>query len=198
MFTGLVESRGKIISSKRGGKSAEIEIEGGGRSARWVPGASVAVNGVCLTVVESRGRRFRTQVGPVTFQDTNLGELRVGNCVNLERPVTWGKELGGHWVQGHVDGVGIVRSLRKEGEAWRLEVGLPVGLRRYCVQKGSIAVDGISLTIAETYSDGVSLMIIPYTWEKTNLQSRKRGDRLNIEVDILAKYVEGLVGQKEG
>jgi riboflavin synthase len=134
----------------------------------------------------------------VTLENTNLGGVRVGNWVNLERPVTLGKELGGHWVQGHVDGVGIVRSFKKEGEVLRLEVKLPVELRRYCVRKGSIAVDGISLTIAETSSDGVSLMIIPYTCEKTNLGNRKRGDRLNIEVDILAKYVEGLVGQKEG
>lgn len=191
MFTGLVEGTGRIAQ-------ANLSAESGG-SIRVAPlpwsepcslGESIAVNGACLTVARVVEGGFEADVSQETLARTNLSTLQSGSLVNLERPLRVGDRLGGHWVLGHVDGVGAMRSALNEGEFWRLTFSLPKSLLRYVVEKGSIAVDGISLTVASLDADGFSVAIIPKTWDSTNLHARNVGDAVNLEVDILAKHVE--------
>jgi len=161
------------------------------------PGESIAVNGVCLTVTEfARGGRATFFVSPETLSRTSLGRLASGAKVNLERSVRLESRLSGHLVQGHVDGKARVTSISPEGGAYRLELALPAELARYCVEKGSIALDGISLTInslaAGEGETRIGVTIIPHTWEHTNLNTARPGDDINVEVDVMAKYVERL------
>ena len=159
-------------------------------------GDSIAVNGACLTVVELKSDAFRVDLSPETLRRTNLGLLEAGEGVNLERPLAAGDRMGGHIVQGHVDGTGTLRSLKPEGEGVVAMFGAPKRLMPYVVEKGFIAVDGASLTVVKRGATSFSIAVIPYTLEHTVLREKRPGDRVNLEVDIVAKYVESLVGSR--
>jgi riboflavin synthase len=158
-------------------------------AGQLAPGASIAVSGVCLTVVATDGEGMHMDVSPETARVTSLGSLRRGSLVNLERPVRLETLMGGHFVQGHVDATGTVVELRPQGEHYWLTVCYPRNLATYLVHKGSIAVDGISLTIADLADDQFGVQIIPFTWEHTNLKGARAGDPVNVECDIIGKYV---------
>lgn len=197
MFTGIIEEVGVVEALERRATGARLRV-----SCRKVledvfEGASIAVNGVCLTAVEPRPDLLTADIAPETLSRTNLGELRRGSLVNLERPLSPSGRLSGHIVQGHVDDTGELNSLRLLGEGnWWLEVRVPHALEPYLAPKGSVAIDGISLTIASLEQGRLGVAIIPHTYENTNLKSRKPGERLNLECDILAKYVERLLRQR--
>jgi riboflavin synthase len=204
MFTGLVEYVGVIESVERSGApdgpaavGARIRVNAGPLVKGLEKSGSIAVNGCCLTAVDISGETFAADLSGETLRRTSLGELKRGSPVNLERPLTAMKELGGHFVQGHVDGVGRVARLDPEGANWWFGVRVPDELVRYVAMKGSIALDGISLTVAGWHDGIVEAAIIPYTYEHTNLSSLKVGDAVNIECDILAKYVERILESKK-
>jgi riboflavin synthase len=190
MFTGIVETTGKIVTIRPGRKSTELIVR---TAIAPRVGDSLAVNGVCLTVVAKRGPRVRFDVLNETMRRTNFGELADGSLVNLERPLRANAGLDGHFVQGHVDGTGRVRRWEKVGKDYVLEVTAPRLLMKYIVEKGSIAVDGISLTVAGLGCDWFRIWIIPHTCAITNLRTRHPGEAVNLEVDILAKYVERML-----
>jgi riboflavin synthase len=193
MFTGIVEELGEIISIETLGDSARASVRGKIVSADAGHGDSIAVNGVCLTVVETDGETFTVDVVKETLARSSLGTLRPGSRVNLERAVRADQRLGGHIVQGHVDGAGAVLS-REPGDRWEtVWFSLPPELNRYVVEKGSIAVDGVSLTVTEVGDAGFSVALIPTTLALTTLGDRRPGDPVNLEVDVIAKYVEKLV-----
>ena len=187
MFTGIVEEMGMVRRHREGGRF-EFEAEVVTRDVRL--GDSIAVNGCCLTVVDHGDGWFAVDAVDETLQRTNLGRLASGDPVNLERPLRLADRLGGHLVQGHVDGVGEVVD-----PAPQLRVRAPEGLLRYLVEKGSIAVDGISLTVVAALDDGFTVAVIPHTTEVTTLGRRRRGDLVNLEVDLMAKYVERLLAR---
>jgi riboflavin synthase len=199
MFTGLVEGVGKTLRFEPS-SSGDAILEIG--SLPWPEGVaagdSVAVNGVCLTAVVDSTGSFIAELSPETLDRSNLGELFGGRPVNLERPLRIGDRLGGHLVQGHVDGIGQVIRLDRTGEFCILGVEFPKTLERYIVEKGSIAIDGISLTVANLTGTKLEVAVIPKTMELTNLSSRKVGERVNLEVDVIAKYVEKMVFSEEG
>jgi riboflavin synthase len=191
MFTGLIEATGVVIGLEPlpdGG--AQLTLE----AFPMAVGESLAVNGACLTVSHAEGDRLRFDLVPETLRRTNLGELKAGDQVNLERPLTPQSRIGGHFVQGHVDTIARLMEIRREGNAHILRLQLEdAHYMRYIVPKGSIAVDGISLTVVETGESWFTVWIVPHTWQVTNLATRRLGDRLNIETDILARYVEQLL-----
>ncbi len=191
MFTGLIEATGRVVSMRRSSRGGRLTIASSleGLAA----GESVSVNGACQTVVESRGTRFSCDVLPETLRVTNLGLLRAGSTVNIERALEAGARMGGHLVSGHVDGVGkVVRVMRNP---LGIEIDAGRDLARYIVSKGSIAVDGVSLTIGPDPSGGrFRVFIIPHTWETTTLGRLSPGSRVNIEVDVMAKYAERFGG----
>src|SRR5713226_1356766 len=198
MFTGIIEAIGTVDSLERTPTGARLVV----RAADVVPSLavanSIAVNGCCLTVVEVSGETLAADLSSETLARTSFGELGNGARVNLERPLTAAKELGGHFVQGHVDGVGRVTRLVPEGSAtephsWWLSVRVPDELGRYVATKGSLAVDGISLTVASWQDSIADFAIIPFTYAHTNVQALTIGDPVNLECDILAKYVERLL-----
>ena len=197
MFTGLVEHVGTIESFERSEAGARIRVNAGPLAKGLAKSGSIAVNGCCLTAIDISGKTFAADLSGETLRRTSLGELKPGARVNLERPLTAEKELGGHFVQGHVDGVGRVARLDPEGANWWFGVRVPDELGRYVAMKGSIALDGISLTVAG-WRDGVAeAAIIPFTYEHTNLSSLKVGDAVNVECDILAKYVERMIASRK-
>jgi riboflavin synthase len=194
MFTGLVESLGKVISLENRGEQAWLILE--------IPfvaelqlGDSVAVNGCCLTVAEESEGGVRFDVLAQTLKVTSLGELNAGSVVNLERALRVGDRLGGHFVQGHVDAVGKILSLSQNGQDHVLEISLPSEIERLCVSKGSIAINGISLTIADLKKESAVFWITPHTFAHTNLCSAKVGDTVNLEADMLAKHVAALMAK---
>jgi riboflavin synthase len=194
VFTGLVADLGTVTAVDATPDGARLAV----RSAladELALGDSVAVNGVCLTATEVDGGAFRADVMHETLRRSSLGALAAGSPVNLELPLRAIDRLGGHVVQGHVDGVGTVRSVREDGFARIVEVAAPPGLLRYVVEKGSIAVDGISLTVASVDGDAFSVSLIPETLERTNLGAAAAGQPVNLEVDVLAKYVERLMAR---
>lgn len=198
MFTGIIEATGTTESIAIKGESARIVIRAPELLAALPISASVAVNGCCLTVVEKTAETFAADLSGETLRRTSFGEMTAGTAVNLEKPLTAGAQLGGHFVQGHVDGVGRVAHLRPEGPAsaptaWWLGVRVPEPLEKYVAMKGSIALDGISLTIAGWRDGIVETAIIPYTFQHTNIGRMALGDPVNIEADMLAKYVERLL-----
>ena len=196
MFTGIIEAAGKIEWLERGQDSALLRVgfEPDSNIARGMKVSdSIAVNGCCLTVIESDSSHFAADLSGETLRRTSFGEKKVGDVINLERPLTAGARLGGHFVQGHVDGVGRVTRLSREGENWWLSVRVPDELRRYIAEKGSIAIDGISLTVAGWHDGIVDIAIIPFTYDYTNVHGMLQGDAVNLECDILAKYVESLL-----
>lgn len=194
MFTGIVEETGVVVKIESGPTSTELTIRTGTIGRSLHTSDSLAVNGVCLTVVTKRGRQVRFDVLNETLRRSNFGELTTGSLVNLERPLAASGRLDGHFVQGHVDGTGIVRRFEAVGKDFVLEVTPPRQLLRYIVEKGSIAIDGISLTVAAVGRNWVRVWIIPHTRAITNLRTRRAGEKVNLEVDILAKYVERALG----
>jgi riboflavin synthase len=201
VFTGIVEELGEVVDLTWKGDGARLTIRGPVVTADAAHGDSIAVNGVCLTVVENLGDRFTTEVMKESFDRSSLGALQVGDGVNLERAVRVSDRLGGHIVQGHVDGVATITE-RIPGDLWEtVRFTLPAGLARYVVEKGSITVDGISLTVVDvTDSAGgdatFAVSLIPTTLDLTTLGRKRPGDRVNIEVDVVAKYVEKLVAPR--
>ncbi len=197
MFTGIIEELGSVAAfTPAAGGGAKLRIACKVVMSDVTPGASIAVNGVCLTAVDLYDDGFGADLAPETLQRSNLGDLRTGDVVNLERPVTPTTRLSGHIVQGHVDATGAVESITDlEGGNWELRVKVPAELDPYLVYKGSITIDGISLTIASLDDSVVKVAIIPHTWEATNLQSRQAGSRVNLECDVLAKHVAKLLGK---
>ena len=192
MFTGLIGDLGSVTAFEQNGAGATLSIST--RLAdELTAGDSIAVNGVCLTATEVRDASFEAQAMLETLNRSALGSLRSGARVNLEMPLRVGDRLGGHFVQGHVDGTGKVRALTKEGFSRAIEIEIEPPLRRYLVGKGSVAVDGVSLTVSGVLRDGFSVSLIPETLTRTNLGALDEGDRVNIEVDILAKHAERLM-----
>jgi riboflavin synthase len=197
MFTGIIEEVGVVEALERRATGARLRVRCRKVLEDVFEGASIAVNGACLTAVEPRPDLLTADIAPETLSRTNLGALRRGSLVNLERPLSPSGRLSGHIVQGHVDDTGELTSLRLLGEGnWWLEARVPRELEPYLAPKGSVAIDGISLTIASLEEERLGVAIIPHTYENTNLKSRKPGDRLNLECDILAKYVERLLRQR--
>jgi riboflavin synthase alpha subunit len=192
MFTGIVREQGRVVAAETGGGGLRLQIEAPATAAAAAPGDSVAVAGCCLTVTTAADGCLDFDAVPETIGRTNLGRLAPGADVNLEPALRAGEPLGGHFVQGHVDGTGRVERLEPEGDGARLLLSLPPELLRYCVEKGSIAVDGVSLTIAALRNDGIEIALVPFTLEHTTLAGATPGDELNVEVDLLAKYAERL------
>jgi riboflavin synthase len=194
MFTGIVRWVGTVESLEHSAEGGRLRVRGTAELAENLRVAdSIAVNGCCLTVVKLDGEIFDMDLSGETLRRTSFGEMNDGTRVNLEKPLSVGAELGGHFVQGHVDGVGRVTSLKPEGENWWLAVRVPDGVARYVAMKGSIALDGISLTIAGWREGVVDIAIIPYTYDFTNVKNMAVGDAVNVEADMLAKYVERLL-----
>jgi riboflavin synthase alpha subunit len=193
MFTGIVRERGRVVRAEGGADGLSLELEAPETAAVSGVGDSVAIGGVCLTVTSVSDGRLTFHAVPETLERSSLGRLAPGGQVNLEPALRAGDPLGGHYVQGHVDGVGQVRALEAEGQGARLTVAAPVELLRYCVEKGSITVEGVSLTIAGLNGDAFAVALVPHTLEVTTLGALQTGDPVNLEVDVLAKYVEKLV-----
>jgi riboflavin synthase len=192
VFTGLVETTARVRRVQPDGDGARLEVETP-LAAELRQGDSIAVNGVCLTAVDPDGERFRADVMAETLRRSSLGPLTEGDAVNVELPLRAGDRLGGHMVQGHVDGTGTVAEVRDEGFARLVRIDCDPGLLRYVVEKGSIAVDGVSLTVAEVDDGSFTVSLIPETLERTTLGLAAPGRVVNLEVDVLAKYVEKLV-----
>jgi riboflavin synthase len=193
MFTGIIEELGKIAALERHADGAKIKI-----AARVVvegtnEGDSIAVNGVCLTALDIKPDGFTADVSQETLDRSTLGRLQTGTPVNLERAVTPTTRLGGHMVQGHVDSRGRLVSATQNGDFWTVRVAFPKEIGQYLVYKGSVSVEGISLTIADLGADYFEIAVIPKTWELTNLSSLKPGDEVNLEADVIAKYVERIL-----
>lgn len=198
MFTGIVQELGRVASLEPHQTGARMTIECAAVLADVQIGASIAVNGACITAVQLRENSFSADISPETLKRTNFGELRPSSPVNLERPLGVGARLDGHFVLGHVDSTVELVALDSLGENnWWLTVRLPRELARYVVSKGSLALDGISLTVAELNDDLASFTILPHTYTHTTLHAYKPGARLNLEVDILAKHVEKLIASSQ-
>ena len=190
MFTGLIEAIGEVVDISKVSNGLRLEIRA--ETARGVrDGDSVAVNGVCLTAVGVDGAAgvFGAEIGPETARVTSLGDLAPGSLVNLERALREGDRLGGHFVLGHVDGTGSVRDIRREGDFCWFTVSYPMGLAPLLIHRGSVAVDGISLTVARLAEGTFDVQVVPFTLAHTNLQSARQGQRVNLECDVLGKYV---------
>ena len=199
MFTGLVIETGELLSLERTGGSARLTLRAPTVSARAEIGDSIAVNGCCLTVTVRDGERLSFDLLAETLRVTNLGDLACGTLVNLEPALGAGAKMGGHFVQGHVDTAAEVLDFSPQGSDFRLEIALPAEFAKYVAHKGSIAVDGISLTVAEVRDTGAGSFvcwIIPHTRAVTNLAARRKGERVNLEFDLLAKYVERIVARQ--
>jgi riboflavin synthase len=192
MFTGLIESVGRIRTVDGGAAGLRLGIETT-LSPELGPGDSLAVNGVCLTVTAVSGTGVRADVGPETARITTLGAARPDQMVSLERSLRADGRLGGHFVQGHVDGMGAVAGVREEGEAHWITVAFPAPLAPLLIRKGSVAVDGISLTVADLRDGQFDVMIVPFTWDCTHLASLGVGDAVNLECDMIGKYVERIL-----
>lgn len=193
MFTGIIRERGRVALVEGDGDARRLRIEAPATASALSVGGSVSVDGCCLTATEVANSQFAVTAVPETISRTTLGTLAPGYEVNLETATRAGDPLGGHYVQGHVDGVGRVESVEPEEEGARMSISAPAQLLRYCVEKGSIAVGGVSLTIAALGDGAFEVALVPHTLEQTTLGRVQPGDALNIEVDILAKYVEKLV-----
>jgi riboflavin synthase len=196
MFTGIVEELGTVESMVAGAAGARLRLRCATVMADMATGASIAVNGVCLTAVDPRPDSFSADLAPETLRRSNLGDLRAGSRVNLERPLSPSGRLSGHIVQGHVDGTGEFLALDALGdENWWLRIRVPADLDPFLVYKGSIAIDGISLTIAALEGDTLSVTIIPHTYRNTTLGGYRPGARVNLECDMIAKHVAKLLGK---
>ena len=195
MFTGIVRERGRVASLAGGVDGIRLEVYAPATASRTAVGDSVSVDGCCLTAVAVADGRLAFEAVRESLRRTALDRLEPGTDVNLEPALRAGEPLGGHIVQGHVDGVGRIRSLEPEGDGARLAVEAPPEILRYCVEKGSIALQGVALTIAALAKDGFEIALVPHTLAATTLGSLRPGDAVNLEVDVLAKYVEKLVAR---
>lgn len=193
MFTGIIEELGEVSSIQRGSQSIEIEIKAHEILNDVEIGDSIATNGVCLTVTDFTENRFTVDVMPETIRKSSLDDLQIGDRVNLERALRLQDRLGGHLVSGHIDGRGEIKKRRREDNAILFTISLPQELKKYVIPKGSIAIDGISLTIAELFAHEFIVSIIPHTAEVTNLGKKEVGDVVNLEVDLIGKYVERML-----
>ncbi len=193
MFTGIIEELGRVRSVERRGEGVRMTVEARVVTEGTREGDSVAVNGVCLTALDVRADSFAADGSRETLQRSTLGQLRAGSAVNLERAATPSTRLGGHIVQGHVDARGRFLSAEEHGGSWTVRIGFPAEVARYLVFKGSVAVEGISLTIAALAEDHFEIAVIPKTWGVTNLSILRSGDPVNLEADIIAKYVERIL-----
>jgi riboflavin synthase len=192
MFTGLVEEVGRITEIEQLAAGSRLSIAASFAS-EMTTGESIAVNGVCLTAIDIASQTFAAELSPETLARTTLGSLSIGAKVNLERAMLPTTRFGGHIVQGHVDGRGTFIKAEPEGDFWTVSIGFPRELGRYFIEKGSVAVEGISLTIARLEADYFDIAVIPKTWEITNLSSLKKDDHVNLEADVIAKYVERMI-----
>jgi riboflavin synthase len=195
MFTGIVEDIGKVMRVEFRGQGKRLTLSVPLRLTDMQLGDSINVNGACLTVVEISHPLIQVDLSTETLQRTTLSEVKEGDSVNLERALRLSDRLGGHIVSGHIDGIGTVEELRRERDFLQMKIRAPQGVSKYIVQKGSIAVDGTSLTVNECQGDVIGLTLIPFTLQKTILVDKKVGDRVNLEADILGKYVEKMVGR---
>ena len=193
MFTGIIETTGAVRDLDRSDGGLKLTVEAPSMAPEFEQGASIAVNGVCLTVVDHDSEVFSVEVVPETVSRTTFGELQAGHRVNLERPLRLSDRIDGHLVQGHVDGVGLIAALEKRGNSLWYEVEIPADLTPFIIEKGSIALDGISLTIAGLTGNLAAVAIIPHTASITTFGSRQIGDEINIEVDMIGRYVASLL-----
>jgi riboflavin synthase alpha subunit len=193
VFTGIVREIGRVVSAAGGDDGLRLVVEAGATASDTAVGDSIAVNGVCLTAESLEDGRLAFHAVPETLRRTTLGSLAVGDDVNLEPALRAGEPMGGHVVQGHVDGIGSVQSVEAEGEGLRVFVAAPPELLRYLVEKGSVTVEGVSLTVAELADDAFAVALVPHTLDATTLGRVVPGRRVNVEVDVLAKYVERLL-----
>lgn len=197
MFTGIIEELGTVESFVATEGGAKMIVAASVVTSDSKDGDSIAVNGVCLTALEITPASFAADLSQETLDRSTLGRLKSGSRVNLERAVTPTTRLGGHMVQGHVDGRGTFVSATEHGDFWTVRIGFPPELARYLVHKGSVSVEGISLTIAALGDDHFDIAVIPKTWELTNLSTLRAGDAVNLEVDVIAKYVERMIGERK-
>jgi len=188
MFTGIIESLGTVKSISGLAKGLRVRIDTH-LAGDLLEGESIAVNGVCLTAISINQDSFAADVSPETARVTSIAGLKTGSIVNLERSLSANGRFGGHVVQGHIDDVGAIIEIVREADFWRVKIGYPEVLRQYIVYKGAIAIDGISLTVAQIGQSELDVQIVPFTWEHTNLNSRSSGDQVNLECDIIGKYV---------
>jgi riboflavin synthase len=190
MFTGLIQDVGNIRNIDRTGEVVRLSIHTRLPVEEFQPGESVAVDGICLTVVDKHSEVFKVEVSPETLSRTTLEEARPGRRVNLERALRFSDRLGGHLVTGHIDGMGHIQNKLMQSRHWDLRIGIPPALHSYLVEKGSVAIDGVSLTVNRCQEASFDLTLIPYTIQETTLAQKTVGDRVNVECDILGKYVE--------
>jgi riboflavin synthase len=193
MFTGIVEEAGQVVSFQLGAEAWKLIISATKAGADVAVGDSIAVNGCCLTAVAAAGQRLQFDVLEETRRLTNFSALQPGSLVNLERSLRFDGKVGGHFVTGHIDGLGTIEALEPRGKDFYLKVRAPAGTGRYVVHKGSIAIDGISLTVADVAGETLAVWLIPHTIEVTNLREKRPGDLVNLEFDMLGKYVEKLL-----
>ena len=194
MFTGIVEEIGRVLSLQKIGEGWELTVGALRVLEDTRPGDSISIEGTCLTVTERGECGFVVGLAPETLARTHLGELTPGCPVNLERSLSAAGRFDGHFVQGHVDGTGVIRQFSPDGDSLWVEIGAPPEILRYLVPKGYVAVDGVSLTVVEVKEDSFTFMLVAYTQEHISLPKKEVGDRVNLEVDILGKYLEKLVG----
>ena len=197
MFTGIIEHLGTISSLDISSAGGKLTVHAPNISDKLVVSASIAVNGCCLTIVHHDHEQFSVDLSPETIAKTSFSHLKTGARVNLEQPLTAGKEFGGHFVLGHVDTMGRVAHLTKDGDSWNFGVQIPAELSPYVVGKGSITIDGVSLTVASWRDSVAEIAVIPYTYQHTNIADRAVGDAVNLEADILGKYIERYVGPRQ-
>ena len=198
MFTGIVENKGKVLKVDHRGEMKRLTLDVPFDLTEMQLGDSININGVCLTVVEKRGRAISVDLSPESLQRTTLARVKEADQVNLERALRLSDRLGGHIVTGHIDGIGTIIERRIDGNSLYLKVRIPQAVTPYVVQKGSIAIDGISLTVNEFREDWIRLTLIPYTLEKTTLIEKKVGEEVNVEADVLGKYVEKVLDRGRG
>ncbi len=196
MFTGLIKSIGTTYSKNANSSGFAFGFKAPALTPQLQIGESIAVNGVCLTVTSIENDIFFVQVVHVTVEKTSLADLEVDSKVNLELALKADDRLGGHFVQGHVNGLATISRIEKKGTNYEISFMVPASLHKYLILEGSIAIDGISLTIARIKQDEITISTIPHTWQKTNLQYKKVEDKVNVEIDVLAKYIEKLINPK--
>lgn len=197
MFAGIIEKKGKLTDKKKQGRQLALTIESTAWKKPLKRGESISVNGVCLTVVSIKKNKFTVQAVPETLAQTTLAQIGLKEPLNLERSLTWGDRIGGHFVLGHVDGVGRIIRKKRSGKSFNLEIEVPSSLLAFFVPKGSIAVEGISLTIQELGRYSIKIAVIPHTAKTTTLGKKKVGDYLNLEADVLSKHLARIVHPEE-